>query len=117
MSGDVWKQKVIVHICSNGLGYRNAWKCDNDSDADVDANDKKRCFAYDGPRRQVATYCETDTTPKDKEEFFHHAAGADGMGGFQYLRFTCTGTFAISWIVSAPWWSKAHFLLLLNHWI
>jgi hypothetical protein len=81
--GEACRQKVIVPIYSNGLGSRNASKCDTDSDADVGANDKKCCFAYDGPWRQVGTYRETDTTPK--EEFFHHAAGADGMGGSSYI--------------------------------
>ncbi|MBL1217952.1 MAG: IS4/IS5 family transposase [Planctomycetes bacterium] len=54
-----------------------------DTDGDVDANDKWYHFAYDDAWRIVATFREDDVNPK--EQFVYHNAGLDGRGSSSYI--------------------------------
>lgn len=71
-------QALVAEYRYNGLGYRIAEHADTDTDGDVDGNDKWFYFAYDNRWRLVATFRESDTSPK--EEFCHHHAGMGGSG-------------------------------------
>lgn len=73
----------VEQFSYDGLGHRISWKYDTDTDGDVDGSDKTFKLAYDERWRVVATYHESDTTPK--EEYFYHAAGDGGMGGSSYI--------------------------------
>ena len=74
---------LIAEYCYNGLGYRISIHEDTDTDGDVDSNDKWFHHAFDERWRWVATFRESDTSPK--EEFLHHAAGFDGQGTGSYI--------------------------------
>lgn len=76
-------QNLVTEYHYNPLGFRRSWKYDNDSDGDVDANDKTYHFASDERWRIAATFRDSDSAPK--EEFIYHAAGADGYGSSSYI--------------------------------
>jgi RHS repeat-associated protein len=68
----------------NGLGHRLSWQYDNDGTAGFNGGtDKTFYFCYDTRWRIVATYRDSDATPK--EEFTYHNAGLDGSGGSSYI--------------------------------
>jgi len=67
----------------NGLGYLITRHQDTDIDGDVDGNDKKFHTAYDERWRPVATFRESDSSPK--EQFVYHNAGNSGYGGNSYI--------------------------------
>jgi RHS repeat-associated protein len=67
----------------NGLHHRIAYHEDSDADSDVDGNDKWYYIAYDRIWRWVATFRESDTSPK--EEFVYHAAGYEGVGSGSFI--------------------------------
>jgi YD repeat-containing protein len=74
---------VVAEYKYNGLGYRISIHEDTDSDGDVDGNDKWFHHAFDERWRWVATYRESDSSPK--EEYLHQAAGLDGHGTGSYI--------------------------------
>lgn len=74
---------LVAEYWYNGLGYRIAAHQDTDSDGDVDGNDTIVRFIYDERWRVVATYHDSDGSPKS--EFIHHNAGLDGRGGSSYI--------------------------------
>lgn len=76
-------QALVAEYHYNPLGFRRSWKYDTDNDGDVDGSDKTYHFAHDERWRIVATYRDTDATPK--EEFIYHCAGLDGYGGSSYI--------------------------------
>ncbi|MGE3108826.1 MAG: RHS repeat-associated core domain-containing protein [Phycisphaerales bacterium] len=85
---DVWGRLRMIKNQSNalveeyrynGLNHRLSWHYDTDTDGDCDSNDKTYYFAYDDQWRVVATFRESDTSPK--ERFLYHAAGLGGYGG------------------------------------
>lgn len=73
-------QALVAEYRYNGLGYRIAEHADTDTDGDVDGNDKWYYFAYDNRWRLVATFRESDSSPK--EEFVHQHAGMNGSGSY-----------------------------------
>jgi RHS repeat-associated protein len=77
---------VVAEYRYNGLGYRISWHYDADVDNDVDSNDPTYYFCYDDRWRVVATLRGSDSDPK--ELFFHHNAGANGLGGSSYIDLT-----------------------------
>ena len=80
---DTSDQSLIAEYEYNGLGHRVSTHQDTDLDGDTDGADKTYYFAYDERWRMVATFRETDSSPK--EQFVHHNAGADGRGGGSYI--------------------------------
>ncbi len=76
-------QALVAEYRYNGLGYRIAVHEDTDTDGDVDGSDLWYFDAFDERWRQVARYRESDTNPK--EEFVHHCAGNNGLGGSSYI--------------------------------
>jgi len=54
----------------NGLNHRLSWHYDTDIDGDCDGSDKTYYFCYDDQWRIVATFRESDTSPK--ERFLYH---------------------------------------------
>ncbi len=74
---------LVAEYKYNGLGYRISIHEDTNSDGDVDGSDKWYHHAFDERWRWVATYRESDTSPK--EEYLHHAAGLDGRGAGSYI--------------------------------
>ena len=82
----VWNQgktTLLAEFKYNGLGYRISVHEDNVAPAGVTAADKWFHYAYDERWRQVATFREDDSDPK--EEFLPHQAGLDGSGGSSYI--------------------------------
>ena len=78
---------LVCEYWYNGLGYRIKWHYDNKSPFGVvDSADKVYHFVYDERWRIVATYRDTDSSPK--EQFVYHAAGLDGRGGSSYIDAT-----------------------------
>lgn len=73
-------QALVAEYRYNGLGYRIAEHADTDTDGDVDGSDKWFYFAYDNRWRLVATFRESDSSPK--EEFVHQHAGMRGSGSY-----------------------------------
>ncbi len=76
-------QALVAEYTYNGLGHRITWHYDTDTDNDVDVNDSTYRFIYDDRWRIVATYRDSDSSPK--EQFVYHNAGADGRGGSSYI--------------------------------
>ncbi len=85
---DVWgrlrmiknqSNNLVAEYRYNGLNQRLSWHYDTDADGDCDSNDKNYYFAYDDQWRVVATFRDSDTSPK--ERFLYHAAGLGGYGG------------------------------------
>jgi YD repeat-containing protein len=74
---------LVSEYWYDGLGYLVTRHQDTDSDGDVDASDKKFHSAFDERWRVVATYRESDSSPK--EQFLYHAAGDGGDGGASYI--------------------------------
>jgi RHS repeat-associated protein len=74
---------LVAEYKYNGLGYRISVHQDTDTDNDVDGSDKWYHFAYDERWRMVATYRESDSSPK--ERFLPQQAGAGGFGGSSYI--------------------------------
>ncbi|MBK8172706.1 MAG: hypothetical protein IPK60_20545 [Sandaracinaceae bacterium] len=56
---------------------------DTDTDGDADGSDKKYHSVYDERWRPVATFRDSDASPK--ESFVYHAAGGGGYGGSSYI--------------------------------
>lgn len=62
-------QALVAEYRYNGLGYRLSWKCDTDTDGDVDGSDVTYFFAYDLKWRPVASFRGTDVNPKERFVF------------------------------------------------
>ena len=74
---------LVAEYKYNGLGHMIAVHEDNDTDGDVDANDKWFYPVHDERWRMVANFREDDTAPK--EEWVPHQAGAGGYGVSSYI--------------------------------
>ena len=76
---------LIAEYDYNGLGYRVHWHYDVDADGTLDStsDDPDYYFVYDTRWRIVATYRETDSSPK--EQFVYHNAGLGGSGSASYI--------------------------------
>ncbi len=65
------------------LGYRITVLLDTNNSGAADGSDTKFHVAWDEGWRQVATFRESDSSPK--EQFVNHQAGLDGSGGGSYI--------------------------------
>jgi RHS repeat-associated protein len=74
---------LVEELKYNGLGHCISEHTDTDADGDVDGSDKWFYKAFDESWRQIATYFESDATPK--EIFVCETAGADGYGDSSYV--------------------------------
>lgn len=81
---------LVEEFTYNGLGHQIGHHYDNDRaahtgvpDGTVDSNDHWYYTAYDELWRPLATYRDSDTTPK--ELFVVQNAGLDGLGGSSYI--------------------------------
>jgi len=74
---------VIAEYWYNGLGYRITVLLDTNNSGAADGSDTKFHLAWDERWRQVATFRESDSSPK--EQFINHQAGLDGSGGASYI--------------------------------
>jgi len=66
----------------NGLNMRLMWQDDADADSTLESSERFY-VAHDERWRPVATFRDTDATPK--EAFAWHAAGPSGFGGSSYI--------------------------------
>ena len=78
-------QALVVEYTYSGLGHRIGWHYDVDADGTVEdtSDDPWYRFVYDERWRIVATYRDSDSSPK--EQFVYHNAGAGGYGGSSYI--------------------------------
>ena len=74
---------LVAEYRYNGLGFRTGWHYDADADADVDSSDPWYYWCSDERWRMVATYRNSDSSPK--ERFVYHAAGFAGSGSSSYI--------------------------------
>lgn len=83
--------ELVAEYRYNGLGFLISEHVDTDNDGDVDSNDKWFHKAYDERWRKLATFRESDTSPK--EEYIYHDAGLDGSGTSNHV----TGVICRDW--------------------
>ncbi|MCH8151435.1 MAG: RHS repeat-associated core domain-containing protein [Planctomycetes bacterium] len=77
-------QALVVEYTYSGLGHRIGWHYDVDGNGTVDdISDPWFRFVYDERWRIVATYRDSDSSPK--EQFVYHNAGLNGFGGSSYI--------------------------------
>ncbi|MBL8801042.1 MAG: hypothetical protein JNN27_03540 [Planctomycetes bacterium] len=77
---------LVSEYWYNGLGFLVIRHQDTDGSGAVDGSDKKYHTYYDERWRQIATFRESDTLPK--EQFVYHCAGNGGWGGSSYIDST-----------------------------